>query len=85
MTTIELKHSIQDSIDTIQDENILLAIHTMVKEYLNNEIIGSIGGEPLTRNDILRRCIEAENDIREGRVFTLEQMKERVLSGFGRK
>lgn len=85
MTTLELKQSLQTSIDTIEDENTLKAIHAMVTAYLNNEIIGSIAGTPLTRADILRRCIEAENDIREGRVYTLAQVKERILSGFGRK
>jgi hypothetical protein len=85
MNTIELKHSIQNSIDNIQDENILKAIYAMVTEYLNGEIVGSIAGKPLTQTDILRRCIEAENDIREGRVHTLEQIKDKIKTGFGRK
>lgn len=79
MTTIELKHSIQHSIDDIQDENILKAIHAMVTEYVNNEIVGSIAGKPLTRADILRREQQADEDIKAGRVHTLDEVKQRLL------
>lgn len=85
MTAIELKHSIHNSIDTIQDETILKVIFAMVSEFSNGEIEGTLAGNPLTRADILRRSIEAENDIREGRVYSLEQIKEKLKTGFGRK
>lgn len=85
MNSIELKKSLQHSIDTIHDENILKALYTMVTEYVSGETVGAVGKQHLTRADILRRCIEAENDIKEGRVSTLDEIKTRIKNGFGRK
>lgn len=78
MSITELKQSIKDSIDSIQDENFLKALYVLVSEYKNSEVVGSIAGKPLTRADIIRRCMQAENDIREGRIHTLEQVKEKL-------
>ena len=79
MTTIELKQSLQTSIDTIQDENFLKAVYAMVKEYLNGEVVGHIGRTPLTRADILKREKQADEDIKAGRVHTLDEVKQRLL------
>ncbi len=79
MTTIELKHSIQHSIDDIEDENILKAIHAMVTAYLNGEIVGHIGRTPLTRADVVKREKQSDEDIKAGRVHTLDEVKQRLL------
>lgn len=79
MTTIELKKSLQNSINSIEDEHFLKAVYAMIKEYLEGEVVGSIGGKPLTRADILERERKADEDIKAGRVHTIDEVKKRLL------
>jgi hypothetical protein len=85
MSSRDIKKSLHQTIDGIQDENFLKALYTMLSEFLTSASAGSIGEKSLTKADILRRCLEAEGDIREGRVFTASQLKEKIRTGFGTK
>jgi len=76
MTVIEIKNSLHHSIDGIKDENFLKAIYAMITSFQDNEVIGSIGKTKLTRADILNRELEADADIKAGRVYSTDQVKE---------
>lgn len=76
MTVIEIKNSLHLSIDGIKDESFLKAMYAMITSFTNNEVIGSIGNKKLTRADILNRELEADADIKAGRTYTTQQVKE---------
>jgi hypothetical protein len=76
MTVIEIKNSLHISIDGIKDEHFLKAIFAMITSFQNNEVVGSFGNTKLTRADILNRELEADADIKAGRVYSTDQVKE---------
>lgn len=77
MTTIDIKTSLHHSIDDIRDEKFLKAVYEMVRSFQDNEVVGSIGDKPLTRGDILKREFKADEDIKAGRVYSIDQVRER--------
>lgn len=79
MTTTEIKKSLHHSIDTIEDESILMVLETLIKDVTSDEVVGYVGKTPLTRADVLRRELKAEKSINEGRVHTIEEVKARLL------
>ena len=76
MTVIEIKNSLHKGIDGINDEHFLKAIFAMITSFQNNEVVGSIGNTKLTQADILNRELEADADIKAGRVYSTDQVKE---------
>lgn len=47
----------------------------MITSFANNEELGFIGDKKLTRKDILNRELEADADIKAGRIHTIDQIK----------
>ena len=80
MTMLELKKSIQLSIESVQDTRLLEASNTMLLESLDSEIIGYEGKTPLTKADLIHGALKAEEDIKQGRVYSVNEVKERLKS-----
>ncbi|MHB1278461.1 MAG: hypothetical protein ACYC1Q_08680 [Bacteroidia bacterium] len=75
MTVVEIRNSLHLSIDRIDDESFLKAMYAMITSFANNEEVGFIGDKKLTRRDILNRELEADADIKAGRIHTIDQIK----------
>lgn len=78
MTVLEIKKSIQLTVESVQDTRLLEAINTMLLESLDSEIIGYEGEMPLTKADLIHGALKAEEDIKEGRVHTIDEVKKRL-------
>lgn len=76
MTALALKKRVKQYIDQV-DDKMLKVVYVMLDEYIHpeKEIIGYIGREPLTKEGLLRKLAEAEEDIKHGRTYTTEQAK----------
>lgn len=66
--------------ERVQDTRLLEAINTMLLESLDSEIIGYDGKTPLTKADLIHGAIKAEEDIKHGRVSSVNEIKERLKS-----
>jgi len=77
---LELKKSIQLSIESVQDTRLLEASNTMLLESLGSEIVGYEGKTPLTKADLIHGALTAEEDIKQGRVYSVNEVKERLKS-----
>jgi hypothetical protein len=77
MPKTELKDMIHKAIDTIDDEVLLNAVLSLMKEYADNEVVGYVGNKPLTRADLIKQAFKAEEDIKAGRVYDIETVRER--------
>lgn len=80
MTALEIKRSIQLTVESVQDTHLLEAINNMLLESLDSEIIGYEGKKPLTKANLILGALKAEEDIKQGRVYTLDEIKERFKS-----
>ena len=83
MTVVEIKKSIYRTVEGIQNVRLLEAVNNILLESLDPGIVGYLGDIPLTKADLLLRAMKAEEDIKEGRVHTPEQVKEKlkIISG----
>lgn len=78
MTAVEIKKSIQLTVESVQDTRLLEAINNMLLESLDPEIVGYEGNRPLTKADLILGALKAEDDIKHGKVYTLDETKERL-------
>lgn len=72
---VEIKKSLHLRIEEIQDEAFLKAIQLMITSLTDNEIVGHVGKTPLTKADLLKNEMEADEDIKAGRVYTVDEMR----------
>ncbi len=78
MTAMEIKKSIQLTVETVDDLPLLEAINTMLLARLDTKIVGYVGDRPLTKAGLIKGALDAEEDIKEGRVFTTDEVKQRL-------
>ncbi len=69
METITIKQEIHQLIDQVQDGELLQAVY----ELLNKEKI-----DPVLQAEMTRRALQAEEDIKAGRVYTPEEFKAKI-------
>jgi hypothetical protein len=76
MSTVELKTDLYQLIDGITDNNVLKAIHTILKKSIDNDIVGySSDRKPLTKKAFIKRIEKAEAEIKKGHYTTIEALK----------
>jgi hypothetical protein len=80
MTAVEIKKSIHLSVESVNDTRLLEAINTMLLESLDPRIIAYEGKKPLTKADLILGALKAEEDIKQGRVYTIEEVKRQLKS-----
>lgn len=84
MTVVEIKNSIHHTVEGIQNVRLLEAVNNLLLESLDPEIVGYIGHTALTKADLLLRALKAEEDIKEGRVYTAEEVRESLKNISGK-
>ena len=75
MTTQETRRYIQERLNSV-DERFLNAIYSMLRSYLDDNIIGyEPNGLPISSKELLSRAEESEKAISEGRVTDFEDFE----------
>ena len=86
MTATALKADIRKRLDGVEDEKILKAIHTLLKEISQEENVGyTASGKPITIKKLQKHLDEAEEDIKMGRVYSSKEVKSHFQSKYGKK
>lgn len=77
MSLVEVRQEIVDKLEEL-DENMLMAIHTIVHRSTNKqeEVVGyEVDGTPIHVNDFLEDATEQLDEVRKGNYTTLEDHK----------
>ena len=78
MSTAEIREEIQDYVDKA-DSRLLLMIYAMLKADEQNDMVGyTPQGNLLTQKEIIARAQKAEQDIKDGRVKSLDELKKDI-------
>ena len=67
------KLTLMEWLESLQDEGLITVLEQLQKKTLNNAQVGK--SKILTPDEILRRAEKANQDIREGRTFTREEIE----------
>ena len=60
----------------INDIRFIKGIHAMVKEVSKEEIVGyTPNGKALLKKDLINRTLKAEDDIKNGRLYSTQQVE----------
>lgn len=80
MTTQELKITIHGLVNETDDPEILRSIYVLLKKLLatstDNDVVGyEADGTPISADDLIASALEAEEDIKNGRIVSLREIK----------
>lgn len=80
MTTQELRITIHGLVNETDDPEILRSIYVLLKKLLANStddgIVGyESDGMPISADDLIASALEAEEDIKNGRIVSLQELK----------
>ncbi len=80
MTTQEIRITIHDLVNETDDPEILRSIYVLLKKLLatgvDNGIVGyEADGTPVSSDDLIASVLEAEEDIKNGRIVSLQELK----------
>lgn len=79
MTTQELKITIYDLLSKTDDPDVLQGIYLLLRKLLvaeEDNIVGyEANGTPIKADEFIASVLEAEEDIKNGRIISLEELK----------
>ena len=75
MSTVELKTDLHHLIDEINDNSVLKALHTLLKQKQEGIVGFSADRRPLTKNELIKRLEKAETQIRKGQSVTIDGLE----------
>ena len=80
MSTPEIKMSIHQMLDDVEDPEILALVYAMLKKFiisdLDEHIIGfEADGTPVTDSEFVKSVLESSNDAKSGQIFSQKEMK----------
>jgi hypothetical protein len=79
MTTKAIKAGINEHLKRIDDQRFLRIVYAMLKEFISEEeeIIGySANQKPITKNILIERAKKANIDIKKGKLYTQEEVRQ---------
>lgn len=80
MTTQELRITIHGLVNETDDPEILRSIYVLLKKLIanstDNDVVGyEADGTPVSADDLIASALEAEEDIKNGRIVSLKEIK----------
>ena len=76
MGTSELKENIRKALENTSDSDILKLVYDLLSTS-QSEVVGYEGKRKITKLELLKRALEAENDYELGKTMTVEEAKEK--------
>lgn len=78
MSTAEIREEIRDYVDKA-DSRLLGMIYAMLKADEQNDLVGyTAKGDLLTKEEMIARAKKADQDIKDGRVKSLDELKKDI-------
>lgn len=77
MATVKLKSDLHKLIDSIDDTNVLKAVHTILSR--QDEVIGyTVKGVPITASDLRKKVKEASQRVKSGNFVSHSDLKKQI-------
>lgn len=77
MNTLKIRNEISHYLDKA-DDRFLQLVHGMIKADQSSVVGYNADGSAITKDDLIVRAEQSEQDIKEGRVQSLEQVREEM-------
>jgi hypothetical protein len=83
MTKVELRTSIKNMVNKLDDERLLKAYHTLLTSLMEEKeksaVIGhSAKGEPLTKNSLIKKVKAASARVKSGKYISQEEVEKQA-------
>ena len=77
MNIAELQAEIHQIIDQIEDDQLLHAVHTILRSQVNI-LADTKNGKPLTKSELDKMLVDSEIDIQNGLLINQKDLKEEI-------
>ena len=81
MSTVELKTDLHHLIDEINDNSVLKALYTLLKQKNSDSFMGFTSSRTrLTKKELIKRLEKAETQIKKGHSVTIDELEKEAQS-----